>query len=70
MNQHESEELTEVRHLTQRIDRHIGVFIEIENEGNDVEQTKQLRLSELTVDIIKASSLLEYYANFLTKRIK
>lgn len=70
MKQHEREELTQVRHLIQRIDRHVNVFVEIENEGNDVEQTKQLRLSELTVDIIKASSLLEHYANLLTKRIK
>jgi hypothetical protein len=68
MKQHESEELTEVRHLIQRIDRHINVFVDIENEGEDVAKTKELKLSKATVDIIKASVLLEHYSTLLTQK--
>lgn len=68
MKQHESEELTEVRHLIQRIDRHITVFVEIENEDNDIAKTKEIRLSKATADVIKASALLEHYVTLLTPK--
>ncbi len=68
MNRHESEELTQVRHLTQRIDRHIDFFVHIENEGNDVANTKEIRLSKATADIVKAAVLLERYSTLLTQK--
>ena len=69
MNQHEREaieEIKELRHLSERLDRHISVFIEIDSEGADVE-SKELRISKATTDVIKATALLEYYATLLSK---